>query len=238
MADGEVSLSIVVSNHISAAFHQNSVPTVREITVENGTDRDLADLEIEVASEPEFAAPLKVRIDRIPPKSTQHVRSPNLPLSIAYLRKLTEAIQGELRFTLKERGAELAADVKSIHLLPPSHWGGTGSAPELLAAFVRPNDPAIDAILREAGLKLAAVGKPNAIDGYTSGRRDRAWELAAAIWSVLAAKRLTYVLPRRASRGRDRRFVRHPKSLRSGSALASTLPCSTRLRSSRLASIR
>jgi very-short-patch-repair endonuclease len=225
MADGEVSLSVVVSNHISAAFHQNSVPTIREITVENGTDRDLVDLEIEVASEPEFAAPLKVRIDRIPPKSTQHVRSPNLPLSIAFLRKLTEAVHGELRFTLKERGAELAADVKSIHLLPPSHWGGTGSAPELLAAFVRPNDPAVDVVLREAGLKLAAAGKPNAIDGYTSGRRDRAWELAAAIWSVLAAKRLTYVLPPK-SFERQGQKVRSPSEIlekRVGTCLDITL---------------
>jgi hypothetical protein len=225
MADGEVSLSVVVSNHISAAFHQNSVPTIREITVENGMDRDLVDLEIEVASEPEFAAPLKVRIDRIPPKSTQHVRSPNLPLSIAFLRKLTEAVQGELRFTLKESGAELAADVKSIHLLPPSHWGGTGSAPELLAAFVRPNDPAVDVVLREAGLKLAAAGKPNAIDGYTSGRRDRAWELAAAIWSALAAKRLTYVLPPK-SFERQGQKVRSPSEIlekRVGTCLDITL---------------
>jgi hypothetical protein len=225
MADGEVSLSIVVSNHISAAFHQNSVPTIREITVENGMDRDLIDLEIEVASEPDFAAALKVRIDRVPAKSTQHVRSPNLPLSIAFLRKLTEAVQGELRFTLKEQGAEIAGEVKSIHLLPPSHWGGTSASPELLAAFVRPNDPAIDAILRKAGLKLAAAGKPNAIDGYTSGRRDRAWELAAAIWSVLAAKRLTYVLPPK-SFERQGQKVRSPSEIlekRVGTCLDLTL---------------
>ncbi len=225
MADGGISLSVVVSDHISAAFHQNSVPSVREITVENGTDRDLVDLIVEVASEPEFAALLSVRIDRIPARSTQHVRSPNLPLSIAFLRKLTEAVQGELRFTLKEQGTELAQAVKPIHLLPPSHWGGTGSAPELLAAFVRPNDPAIGAVLREAGLKLAAAGKPNAIDGYTSGRRDRAWELAAAIWSVLAAKRLTYVLPPK-SFERQGQKVRSPSEIlekRIGTCLDLTL---------------
>jgi len=225
MADGEISLSVAVSNHISAAFHQNAVPSIGEITIENGTDRDLVDLVVEVASEPEFAAPLSIRIDRIPAKSTQHIRSPNLPLSIAFLRKLTEGVQGELQFILKEEGTELSREAKPINLLPPSHWGGTGSAPDLLAAFVRPNDPAIDAILREAGLKLAATGRPNAIDGYLSGRRDRAWELAAAIWSVLAAKRLTYVLPPK-SFERQGQKVRSPSEIlekRIGTCLDLTL---------------
>jgi DNA polymerase III epsilon subunit-like protein len=47
-------------------------------------------------------------------------------------------------------GTVLAEQTVEINLLPPSHWGGVNSAPELLAAFVRPTDPCIDVILREA----------------------------------------------------------------------------------------
>ncbi|WP_244471056.1 DUF3320 domain-containing protein [Microvirga massiliensis] len=193
--------------------------------MENGTDKDLVDLALNVTSEPEFASPLDIRIDRIPAKSTQHVRTPNLPLNVAFLRKLTEGIRGELRFQLKASESELVQQIKTIDLLPPSHWGGSGTAPELLAAFVRPNDPAVDVILREAGLKLAAAGKSNAIDGYTSGRRDRAWELASSIWSVLAGKRLTYVLPPK-SFEREGQKVRSPTEIldkRVGTCLDLTL---------------
>jgi hypothetical protein len=41
--------------------------------------------------------------------------------------------------------------------------------PELLAAFVKPTDPSVDVILREASDKLAAAGRDGAMDGYPSG---------------------------------------------------------------------
>lgn len=83
-----------------------------------------------------------------------------------------------------------------VNLLPPSHWGGVNSAPELLAAFVRPTDPSIDVILREASNKLASAGRDEALDGYRKGTKARAWEIAEASrpkWSlrVLQLQRLT-----------------------------------------------
>ena len=46
-------------------------------------------------------------------------------------------------------------------------------SPELLAAFVMPNDPAVDSILKSASNILRRAGQNSSIDGYDSGERKR-----------------------------------------------------------------
>ena len=96
--------------------------------------------------------------------------------------------------------------------MPPSHWGGVNSAPELLAAFVRPTDPSIDVILREASDKLAAAGRDEAMDGYRKGTKARAWEIADAIWAALVSHSIAYVLPPK-SFERSGQMVRGPSDI-------------------------
>ncbi len=67
--------------------------------------------------------------------------------------------------------------------------------PELLAAFVLPNDPAVDRVNKGAAEALRRAGKPSGLDGYTSGSRQRVWELASAIWASVASLKLDYSLP-------------------------------------------
>ena len=85
-------------------------------------------------------------------------------------------------------------------------------APELIAAFVRPNDPAIDAILRNAADKLAAANAPRELDGYRSKKRTRALQIAAAIWAALLDERIVYALPPQ-SFERDGQKVRSPSDI-------------------------
>ncbi|MER2268168.1 hypothetical protein [Methylobacterium oxalidis] len=46
---------------------------------------------------------------------------------------------------------------------------------ELLAAFVMPNDPAVDKTLRAASDVLRRAGKKDGIDGYEAKSRTRVW---------------------------------------------------------------
>jgi hypothetical protein len=95
---------------------------------------------------------------QLPPglPAVHHIRSLDLKLDPAFLAGINASRRGELRILVEAAGAVLAEQAVQINLLPPSHWGGVNSAPELLAAFVRPTDPSIDVILREASDKLAA----------------------------------------------------------------------------------
>jgi len=66
--------------------------------------------------------------------------------------------------------------------------------PDLVAAFVQPNDPAIDRLLKRAAEVLRQNGRNPALDGYAGGGK-RAWELASAIWGAVVGMQLDYALP-------------------------------------------
>ena len=118
-----------------------------------------------------------------------------MKLDPAFLAGVNASRRGELRIRVEAAGDSIAECALDINLLPPSHWGGIHSAPELLAAFVRPTDPSVDVVLREASGKLAAAGRGDAMDGYRKGTKARAWEIADAIWAALVSHGIAYVLP-------------------------------------------
>src|SRR6185312_1928445 len=75
-----------------------------------------------------------------------------------------------------------------------------------------PNDPATGAILREAASTLAAYGHSAALDGYQSGMPQRAYMLAAAIYSAVAAQSLLYAEPPASFESRGQK-VRRPSTI-------------------------
>jgi hypothetical protein len=191
MTDHPVDISCSIAEYVSIAFHQNEIPIVHELAIQNKSGRDLVDVSAHLVSEPFFLVPSVWRIERIADSATHHNRRPDPRLDTGLLLKLGEGVRADVTISVEEGGEELARRQATIRLLPPSHWGGTGAAPELLAAFIRPNDPAVDVILHEAAGKLAAAGRENAIDGYRSARKARVWEIAEAIWATLASRSLT-----------------------------------------------
>ncbi|WP_271566095.1 DUF4011 domain-containing protein [Bradyrhizobium sp. CCBAU 11386] len=100
-----------------------------------------------------------------------------------------------MRIHVHAAGEKLVERIVELNLLPPSYWGGVNATPELLAAFVRPTDPSVDVILREASGKLAAAGRDDAMDGYRKKTKTRAWEIADAVWAALVSHSIAYVLP-------------------------------------------
>src|SRR3546814_7999822 len=62
--------------------------------------------------------------------------------------------------------------------------------PELLAAFVMPNDPAVSRLLKEASEILRRPGKDPWLEGYQQKSRKRVWEIAAAIRAAATQRRI------------------------------------------------
>ena len=218
-------IDCAIADHVSLAFHQNAVPIITELKIENAGEIDLPTLEIALTSEPAFALPLTIRVDGVSAGACRHLSVSNLRLDQAFLRNLTESIRGEFRIVATCEGETVGNTVAEIEVYPPSHWGGTIAAPELVAAFVRPNDPVIDLILHEASRILTASGRNGAIEGYKVGKRERGWEITNAIWAALSARGITYVLPP-ASFERTGQKVRTPSDVlerRAGTCLDLTL---------------
>ena len=114
------------------------------------------------------------------------------------LSKLTEAEQATVTLTLKRADAgpqdEPVVISRKVELLPRNQWGGIAHMPDMIAAFVQPNEPAIDRLLKKAADVLRDNGKDASLDGYKGGPK-RAWEIASAIWGAVVGMKLDYALP-------------------------------------------
>ncbi|MEY9548414.1 hypothetical protein ABIF67_002479 [Bradyrhizobium japonicum] len=209
---GFLKITCTAADNANVAFYQNAVPIIRELAIENTLGRNLTDISVRLTAEPPFLNPGIWRIESIADKAVHHIRSLDLKLDPTFLAGINASRRGELHIQIEAGGAVLAEQAVEINLLPPSHWGGVHSAPELLAAFVRPTDPSVDVILREASDKLAAAGRDEAIDGYRKGTKARAWEIADAIWAALVSHSIAYVLPPK-SFERSGQMVRGPSDI-------------------------
>ncbi|MGY3581970.1 very-short-patch-repair endonuclease [Bradyrhizobium sp. USDA 4341] len=188
-------ISCTATENINVAFYQNAIPIIRELTVENDLGSDVSGVSVHLSSEPAFVTPGVWRIDRIADKAIHHIRSLDLKLDPAFLTAITASRRAQLHIRVEAEGHPATESKIEVNLLPPSHWGGIDAAPELLAAFVRPTDPSVDVVLREASGKLAGAGRDDAMDGYRQKTKARAWEIADAIWTALVSHSIAYVLP-------------------------------------------
>lgn len=201
---------------IGFATHQNAVPLIRDLGVTAPVDVGAENLTLSLSADPPFVQTKSWAIDAMLPGDTLHVPDRNVALNATLLRDLTESLNGTLRLTLSNAGGAVLAEIaQPVELLAHNQWGGIGAMSELLPAFVMPNDPAVDRVLKGASDVLRRAGKPDAIDGYSSGKRERVWELASAIWSAVAGLRLSYALPP-ASFERTGQKVRTPTQILDG----------------------
>src|SRR6185437_14275419 len=181
------SLSASVAPRINVAFHQNAVPSIGEIALTAPVDA--VDVSVEIRATPPFLKPATLRIDALAAGATRKIAPVPVELDLAVLAGLKEAVRGEVHLRLRVGDSEIQSLDLPVTLLSPNEWTGLAGAPELIAAFVRPNDPAVDAILRKAADKLAAANAPRELDGYRSGKRTRVMQIAAAIWTALLDER-------------------------------------------------
>ena len=182
---------------LNLADFQNAVPMLRELSIVNDTALDAKDLELRIATEPGFLKTKTWRIDAVAAGGRCRIPDLDVQLDGALLTRLTEAELAVVTLTLRRRddaAPDLARLERTVELLPRNQWGGLSHLPDLLAAFVQPNEPAVERLLKQAAEVLRKNGKSPALDGYKGGSK-RAWELSSAIWSAVAAMGLDYALP-------------------------------------------
>ncbi|KVD78940.1 DNA helicase [Burkholderia sp. ABCPW 14] len=192
-----VEIQATLATKINLADFQNAVPVVRELAVANDTKNDIKQLRLTVSSEPSFFKSKTWHIDHIGVGNTTRINDLDISLDGPLLGRLTEAEKADITFkltTAEETPTDVAAFEATVELLPRNQWGGLSSLPDMVAAFVQPNEPAVERVLKKAADVLHKAGKSGAINGYQEGAR-RAWELASAIWSAIGSMGLDYALP-------------------------------------------
>jgi very-short-patch-repair endonuclease len=195
----EYAIRISSANKLNLADFQNSVPLLRELAIVNESNRELTGLQLRLESVPPFLRPKIWSIDACGPNSVYGIKECDVLLDGALLAKLTEAEMSTVTFTLVGKAGtdsehKLATEQRNVELLPRNQWGGLSHLPDLVAAFVQPNEPAIDRLLKQTAEVLRKAGKSPALDGYQGGAK-RAWELTSALWTAVAGLGLDYALP-------------------------------------------
>jgi len=184
-----------IASRITFATQQNDIPLLSDLLVRNGTDEEIENVILSLCCEPAIVGAREWKIDRLNPKSEIRIKDRQIPLSGAQLSELSERLKANLVFSLKAGDKSLAELRRPLTALARNEWGGATYMPELLAAFVMPNDPAISTILKSAGESLRSAGEQPYIDGYQSRQRTRVWQITSAIWSAVSSRRIVYAEP-------------------------------------------
>ena len=184
-----------IDRRVNFAMQQNDVPVVKAISIENGSSAPLRDLRLHVKPEPDFASPWESAVELIAENSTYNIAAIDLLLSPKFLGEITERVRGQLRFELFKDEKRLAECVESVELLARDEWNGLSSLPEILAAFIMPNHPAIQGILRHAADILAKWTDDPSLSGYQTRDPKRVYMMAAAVYAALQQIDLTYINP-------------------------------------------
>ncbi|MBQ2697694.1 MAG: DUF4011 domain-containing protein, partial [Clostridia bacterium] len=192
---GRVRLEARVLPVVNFCLQQNRIPVLRSLAVVNDGDQPLEHLTLRITASPALCPPLTREIDYLPAESTLELRDLTLPLDGNFLVNQTERVTGLLTFTLLQGDTLLFLDTAELTALAFDEWHGSGSHPELLAAFVTPNHPQTARLMAAAARLLGEWTGDPTLDGYQSGDADRVLTQAAAVYGALQQEGIVYAVP-------------------------------------------
>ena len=193
-----LTIEVALASKLSLADFQNAIPLLRELTLASTLAADTGQVELSLSSTPAFVKPRTWHLDAIKAGDRYGIRDLDVQLDGALLTRLTEAETATVTLTVRPVGGAsefISETTATVELLPRNQWGGLSHLPEMVAAFVQPNDAAVDRVLKKTAELLREHGKDPALDGYKQGGAKRAWELAGAVWGAVVSMKLDYALP-------------------------------------------
>lgn len=194
--ESRVALSLLIDTRINVAMQQNDVPVIKEGVIRNNTDTAIEDCVFRVTSEPAFARETTVKISRVPSGGEHRLETQDLDLALSpeFLFRLEERVAGFLHISLGN-GDEVLHESHPVELLAYNEWGGLRGLPEILAAFVLPNDPVVQHILGETVAVLREWQESSDLCGYQQRSPAHVSKMVAALYEALLRQHFTYINP-------------------------------------------
>ncbi len=184
-------------DRLSFAGYQNDVPVLAELRIDNPGPDQLSGARLDLNCEPPLLRPRSWTLDRVAAGGSVRIRDLKVDLVGGELAQLKESLRAEVTLALtNDRGELVATSRSSVVGLARNEWGGGQyEMPQLLGAFVMPNDPAVSILLRTAADVLERAGHKKSFEGYQAKDRSRVWQMASAIWSAVGARGWVYAEP-------------------------------------------
>lgn len=189
------SIDIDVAKVVNYALAHSGVPIVPTVRVINTGTEVLRDLELVVLLAPDLGEATSFPIQEIRPGESWEGGPLNIALPHARLREVIEAENGELRYFVRgNSGAEWAKGSRSVRVLAFNEWPGIALAPPgILACFVTPNQPAVQAVLRTARSILVRETGDDSLSGYQTGNPKRVLEQVRSVYAAIQELGISYI---------------------------------------------
>lgn len=193
--DNVINVGGEVNGSINFAMQQNYVPVIRYLTVNNISEEAIENLDVKISFEPEFAREYTYHIDSIPANESVEISPVKLITNTEFLFSLTEKMIGVISISVFKGEKVLFGSKHDIELLAYDEWSGLLIMPEIIAAFITPNHPAVTAVIREASEFLKKWKGTPSFTGYQTNNPNNVKLQMAAIYGAIARKKIVYSNP-------------------------------------------
>ena len=218
----KLNLIVEVAPLYSYAFHHNQLPLISRLQLNypvTATAEHKTQLQVVLTPQPSIFAPVTWRIDSLASGESLSLPQQQLALSSDYLDTLSESVQVSLQFEIFEHDTLISSTQAQTCMQPKNFWGGEVNMAELLPAFVTPNASYVEQLVKQASDLLKQSRHGSKLDGYQSATRERPYLMAMAIWNVIAAAGIAYVIPPASFAKRGQR-IRLPEDIESSKTAA------------------
>jgi very-short-patch-repair endonuclease len=188
-------LDVELEPRIHLAMQHNDVPVIQRLHLRNPGAEPLRGLTLCIEADPPFAAPWTSHLALLPAHEGYITDAVDLALSHQFLHSLTERVAGRLWFEVRQDERVLLRSSRPVEMLACDEWSGLQSLPEILAAFVLPNHPAVEGLLGDARGLLASWSGDPSLAGYQAKEPSRVLQMAAAVYGALQKLDVTYINP-------------------------------------------
>ncbi len=190
--DGSISLQCDINTFFSYALYQNHSALIRKVNIKNNTESDVDDLYLRAWTDSDMLDAFSEKIDMLGSGEERSIRNIKVIAHGDFLAALTERFTCNLYVSITQNKHELARESEEIVVLAYDEWPGKRYYPDLLAAYVTPNHPAIPGLMNSASKYLEKwTGEPS-LEGYQQKDPQRVLKMANAAYAAIQELNITY----------------------------------------------
>lgn len=196
MNDNEhVRIAVTLSEVMNYAQYQNGIRTIKSIIISSDSTESIRDMVLKVSCDDGIIRSDEIGVNELSPESDLEIKDFDISVNASELAEITERITVDLLFELKTQDTVIASLSKKITVLAYDEWQGLSYSPELITAFITPNEAHISKILSRASVYLNNWTSDPSFNAYQTQNPNRVIYQAAAVYSAICEQNIVYSEP-------------------------------------------
>ncbi len=193
--EGKIEIKADISPEFTYSLYQNKVPLIRKFLIKNVSDEDFKNLVVHIYSDVSLIEHYEMPIEYLSAGEEKTFRRPELFVQGGFLASLTERMVGNIYVCVTYGPDEYAREGREINIHAFNQWPGLKYDPDLIAAYITPNHPAVVSILHGVAEFLEKNTQNPSLNAYQSEEPDRVLAMANAAFAAIQKKNIIYAEP-------------------------------------------